>query len=352
MVRKLIFEVREKKITAKEILYNDIYVKNSFDMEVILSSFGAGIKSIKIKDKDGKLKEMTLCPEDEDLFYFVYHGKTIGRTSGRIKDATFSLDGKVAHLDKNNFNTDNLHGGKEGLNRKNFTYKVSSLKDHLDVIFTYFSKDQEGGYFGNVNIKVTYRIFDFENKIQIIYDATSDCKTLLNLTNHAYFNLSGDPFICANGQRLYIAASKYGALSKNLIVEDIVPVTKEMDFRTPHLIKDYIDEASLHQVTNGYDHPYFLDKPGLDYLAAKLYSKESGIALEVRTTYPCVIFYSNSKSNKPFIVNGVDYSLLSACCLECQFHPDGIHQEKERNGVFSQDNHYHEVIEYSFFVEG
>lgn len=351
MVIKLIFEVRENKIESKNIIYNDIFLKNNLGMEMILSSLGAGIKSIKVNDKDGISKEMTLCPTDEELFYFVFHGKTIGRTSGRIKDATFEIDGKVAHLDKNNFNTDNLHGGREGLHKKNFRYNIIPSKDYIDVKFSYFSKDQENGYFGNVNIVVTYRFFNEENKCQIIFEGTTDCKTLLNLTNHAYFNLSGDPFTNVNNHVLYIGASKYGALSKHLIVEKKVPVTREMDFRTPHMISDFIDKESLHQVTNGYDHPYFLDHPGLENLAASLYSKESGIKLEVRTSYPCVVFYSSGKSNKPFIVNGIDYSLLSSCCLECQFHPDGIHQEKERNGVFSTEKPYREIIQYEFILE-
>ena len=331
--------------------YSNIHLKNQSNMEVILSSLGAGIKSIKVPDYKNQLQEVTLCPVDEDLYPKIYHGKTVGRTAGRIKGATFTIDGRTANLEKNNFNEDNLHGGKAGFNSKLFTCQIKETKDFTDVIFSYFSKDLEGGYFGNVNVDVTYRIFENENVIKVMFDATSDCKTLLNLTNHAYFNMSGNLFDSVHKQVLYLNASKYGVLNQRLIIENIEDVTKEMDFRTPHLIGDYILSKPLQTYTNGYDHPFFLDSEGMDKVQAYLYSPSSRIKMEVRTTYPCIVVYSNGQVFGPYIRNGIDYSKMSACCLECQFHPDGIHALKERNGVFDQNHPYHEEIEFKFLVE-
>lgn len=344
----MFIEKRECSINKFNIQYTTIKFVNQNNMEVILSSFGAGIKSIKVFDKNHNLKEMTLCPEDERMYYYVPHGKTIGRTSGRIRNATFKIDGRVALLEKNNFGKDNLHGGKEGLSHKNFDYQIRSYQDYCEVIFHYFSKDQEGGYFGDVDIKVTYQIKEQGNVIRIIFDGTCDCKNLLNLTNHTYFNISGNPFSPVGEQELFINASHYGDLSKRLIVKSIKPVCKELDFRNPHLIGDYIDSEFLSSKTNGYDHHFFLDREDINTLSASLKSNESGIKLNIYTSYPCIVLYAPKRSEKSFIIDGIDYSLLSSCCLECQFHSDGIHRLKNRNGVFTPEKPYHEIIEFHF----
>ncbi len=344
----MIIEEKSCIIDKFNLQYNVIKLVNQNNMEVILSSLGAGIKSIKVFDKNHILKEMTLCPEDETMYYFVPHGKTIGRTSGRIANATFKIDDRVALLEKNNFGKDNLHGGKEGLSHKNFDYQINTYQDYSEVVFHYFSKDQEGGYFGNVDIKVTYQIKEKENVIRIIFDGTSDCKNLLNLTNHTYFNISGNQFSSVGDQELFINASRYGDLSKRLIVKSIKPVSKEFDFRKPHLIGDYIDSEILSNKTNGYDHHFFLDKEDINTLSASLKSNESGIKLDVYTSYPCIVLYAPKRSKKSFIIDGIDYSLLSSCCLECQFHSDGIHKLNNRNGVFTPESPYHETIEFHF----
>lgn len=340
----MIITIDSHKITKFDVAYKTIKLINKNKMEVILSSFGAGIKSIKVLDCSNHLQEITLCPENEILYYYSPNGKTIGRTAGRILNATFTIDGRTALLDKNNFKKDNLHGGRDNLSRKVFSYQINEFDDYVDVIFNYFSPDGEGGYFGNVDIKVTYRVFENEDNLMIIFDAKSDCKTLLNLTNHMYFNLSGNPFNSIFNHQLFMKAKHYGDLSKRMIVKRIIPVTKEFDFTTPHLIGDYIYSELVNKVTNGYDHQFFLENHQINDCVASLTSYESGIKMDVYTSYPCIVFYTGGSEKRSFVVDGVDYSKLSSCCLECQFHPDGIHKQKDRNGVFDEEHPYHEEI--------
>ncbi len=331
--------------------YMNIRLINASGMEIILTSYGAGIRSLRIPDKKGTPKEVVFTPENEKMYRLVYHGKTIGRTSGRIENATFTIDDKTAQLDKNNFSRDNLHGGKSGLNFRVFGYEILKNSDYCDVRFSYLSPDGEGGYFGNVLIEVTYRIYERKSRVQIIYRGKSDCRTLLNLTNHSYFNLSGDLFSPIQKQKLYINASAYGELNERLIAEKIVPVDETMSFKTPHSIGEHIEDEALHRFTNGYDHPYFLDDIGVEHLAAFLKSDDSGLKMEVRTSYPCIVFYSNGQGLKNFVLDGVDYSLFSACCLECQYHPDGIHRSVDNCGIFDENHPYRETIDLTFIAE-
>ena len=331
--------------------YENIRLNNTTGMEVVLSSVGAGIKSIKVPTLDGSQKEMTFVPAGDDEFPFVYHGKTIGRTSGRIKGATFTLGNKTAILDKNNFGQDNLHGGKRSFNSFLFSLDTKETKDYTDVIFKYHSPDGENGFFGTIDVTITYRVFENENSVRIFFDGQADQLVLMNLTNHAFFNLAGDPTSPIDDQILYINASKYTRLGKTLLCESIDEVTKEFDFRTPHRIGEYNRSTPLQTVTKGYDHPFFLDESGMDKLAASLYSKESGVKLEVRTTYPCCVIFSPTNPFTDIKREGIDYSKVRTCCIECQFFPDAVHMFKERNGVFDENHPYHEETEFKFILE-
>ena len=314
-----------------------------------LTNLGAAIREIRVPDKYGNIKTVTLSPVKDEEFLNAYHGKTIGRTAGRITGAKFTIDGKTANLERNNCGEDNLHGGSCGFHTVKFGCEVKQGREYSDIIFKYTSPDGESGYFGNVNIKVTYRVYDEKNVFRIIYDGTSDTKTLLNLTNHVYFNVSGNLEESVKEQKLYINAPKVGKLSERLTVEEIVPVTEEMNFKTPHKIGDFIYRDNVQKYTKGYDHPYFLAPHKFEDLAASLYSKISGICLEIRTTYPCIVFYADGQADTRVEVmqDRYDEQYLAAC-LECQYHPDGIHQSPENCGIVSPEHPYHEEIEYKF----
>lgn len=307
---------------------------NSAGMEISLGSLGAGIAGIKVPDRSGGLREV-IKPSGSG-YGGEYNGLTVGRTAGRIADAEFEIDGRTAKLDKNNFNTDNLHGGFSGLNKKVFNAETISKSEFTDVKFGCVSCDGEGGYFGNVRFSIIYRIYERRNRLTIIFEAVPDCKTLINLTNHAYFNLSGDTSEDIKNHILYLGASYVGKPDERLIVRKTEKVSPKFDFRIPRKIGDYISDSEVAGITGGYDHPYFLDDRG--GTAGWLYSEKSGIKLEVKTSYPCVVLYSDNEDGNKSV------------CLECQYHPNGIHINPSDCGICTPEKPYSEFTEFEFKI--
>ncbi len=340
--------ITESKIKSIEV----ISFENRTGLKITLSPLGASVYGIEVPDNGGKRRIVTLTPDNEETFAKKFYGKTVGRTAGRIENAVFDIDGKHAELEKNNFGTDNLHGGSAGLHAIKFKCDSKQTPEYTDAVFTYFSPNGEGGYFGNVNITVTYRIYESENRFVVIYDASADTKTLLNLTNHVYLNLSGDLRETVEGHIFYLNASRVGKLNERLIAKGIEPVSKESDFTVPHKIGDYINSAKLQSNTCGYDHPFFLNERGLSSKACELYSESSGINLTVATTYPCVVVYTNGKPRADMTaVGGKKDVKYLAVCLECQYHPDGIHACPDDCGILSPEKPYHEETEFTFTVK-
>lgn len=314
-----------------------ITLKNSTGLVLSLSALGAGIVSVKLPDKDGVLRELTRLPDSG--YGKEYHGLTIGRTSGRIENAEFSIDGRNAKLEKNNYGVDNLHGGSTGFHSKTYSMAVKRGTEYTDVVFKCVSPDGEGGYFGNVKLTVTYRVYENENRFAIYFDAVPDTKTLLNITNHVYWNMSGDLREPSTEQIVYINASRVGDLNERLIVQKIVDVPEQFDFRTPKKPGLFINDEFVQRYTHGYDHPFFLDGRGTDKTACSMYSSLSGIKLTVKTTYPCVVVY------------GDNHEGYKAMCFECQYHPDGIHACPKDCGVCTAEHPYKEQTEYFFDVD-
>ena len=332
--------------------YTDVTLENAAGLQLTLCSLGASIRDIRVPDAEGTTRSVILRPADETLFAANYYGKTIGRTSGRIEGATFRLGDKTAKLDKNNRGTDNLHGGAEGFHAKVFDTEVHSGADYTDVVFSLFSPDGEGGYFGNVHATVTYRVWENAATFRILYDCTADEPTLLNLTNHVYLNVGGDLRESAKEQTLQIRASQVSKFNDRLIVEKFIPVPPELDFRTAHKIGDFVYSETVQRYTNGYDHVYMLDTHGIQDTACVVESEKSGIRLEIATTYPCTVFYANSMPKEDMAVYpcGEDQQYL-ALCLECQYNSAGIFMTPENCGVTTTEKPFHEETEYRFTVK-
>lgn len=314
-----------------------ICLANSAGMEITLCALGAGIMSIKLGDRDGIVREFTkLTPKG---YGAGHNGVTVGRTSGRIANAEFTIDGRIARLDKNNFGVDCLHGGCDALRKRVFALECRCGDEYTDAIFTYFSPDGEGGFFGNVDISVTYRVYERENRFAILFHAVPDCKTLINLTNHVYLDVSGDLRESSTEHELYLNADRVGVLNERMLASGIIPVPETFDFRTSHKIGKYIASEDVQRYAGGYDHPFFLARTGLDTPACVLYSHLSGVRLTVSTTYPCVVLYTDNKAD------------CQSVCLECQYPSDGIHSSPEHCGVCSPESPYDEAIEYKFSID-
>lgn len=170
-----------------------ITLKNKLGMVVTCYTMGAGLVNIEVPDRNGAFKKILICPTPDSEYIRLpgQYGKPAGRTAGRIAPKIFSLDGKEYEIDKGIEGPFALHGGKECLSMKHFDFKKTIDKKTSSVLFTHLSPDGEGGFPGNLQIKITFTLMNDENRLVIHHEATTDKKTLCNLTNHAYFNLSG-----------------------------------------------------------------------------------------------------------------------------------------------------------------
>ena len=303
----------------------DLYVlTNKNGMEVCLTNFGGRIVSVMVPDRDGALKDVVLG-FDSIQDYFKYptdFGASIGRYANRIKDGKITIDGETIQLPRNNYGHC-LHGGMKG-----WQYKVYDARriDSSTVVMTLHSPDGDENFPGNVTATVTFRLRD-DNSIHIGYEAETDKKTIINMTNHSYFNLSGDASRSILDDVLYLNADAFTPVDSTFMTTgEIRPVAgTPMDFTTPKAIAADMD-MSDGQVKNGngYDHNWVLNTKGdMTRVAARLTSPASGITLEVYTDEPGLQVYSgNFLDGSVKGKRGIAYRQRAAVCLETQHYPD------------------------------
>lgn len=327
-------------------------ITNKSGASVSLSSFGATITSIKVPDKNGKLTDVTqgynsVTPYEKSP---VGHaGGTIGPCANKINNGTFKLGQKEYKLDCNkDKGKTHCHGGKEGLDVKNWNAQI--LKDW--VKFTYTKKDMEGGYPANVKMSVTYK-FDNDNNLSIKYEAETDNDTILNLTNHSYFNLDGAENAQENSVMEHSVqlpnSSKYTPVNEIAIPTGEIKSVEgtEFDFRAPKKLSE--------MNKNGYDQNFVIDNYDGKTLmeAANIKSQKSGISLKVLTDLPGFQFYTANnlgKSEQPLGKHAKRYEKHSAFCVEPQFFPDAINTFDEKP-VLKKGEKYNRTIIYSFNTE-
>ena len=349
-----------EKTGEKATLYT---ITNKNGASVDLSTFGATIIGIKVPDKDGKLTDVTqgydnVTPYEKSP---VGHaGGTIGPYANKINNGEFELNGKTYKLycNKDNGKT-HSHGGIDGFDVKNWSAK--ELPDGVE--FTYFKKDMENGYPANVETKVTYK-FDNDNKLHIKFSATTDADTILNLTNHTYFNLDGAHNTLENSVLDHIVTLPN---SSNITVNNEIAVpTGEIrpvkdtpfDFSTPHKIGDVINsEDAQIKIGAGFDQNYVVD----DYDGTKLIevadvkSEKTGINLKVSTNLPGFQFYTANhlgKSTQPNGKLGSRYEKRSAFCVEPQIFPNAINTPNfKEKGILRNGEIFNKEIIYAFSID-
>ena len=299
-------------------------LKNQQGMIVQLTNYGGKLVSIIVPDRDGNLADVCLGYESaEDYLNGIASlGATMGRVTNRIANAQFTLDGVTYQLAKNN-GEHTIHGGASG-----FRYKVWDAKqlDDQNVELSYFSEDGEEGFPGNLTLKVLFSVTN-DNELKLIYHATTDKPTVINFTNHAFFNLVG----AGNGDildhELRVNAEEFTPVDETAIptgeIRDVAGTP--LDFREFTRVGDRID-ADYDQLkyVGGYDHNYVINKDG-DALAmaALLYEPVSGRVMEVKTTEPGIqVYTANSLSGEDVGKGGKAYGKWSSICLETQHFPD------------------------------
>lgn len=298
-------------------------IQNGKGMEIKVSDYGAALVQVRVPDKEGRLLDVVLGYDDVQGYEAgnAFFGATIGRVANRIGNGEFQLGGRTYELTRND-GQNTLHGGRDFYNKR--IWKTG--EDHVEFLLDSPSGDQ--GFPGNVKISVTYTLTK-DNEIKIQYRAVPDADTLINLTNHSYFNLSGHASGTVLAQEVMLDADAYArADSQSIPTGEIVPVSgTPMDFRQLKPIGAEIDEAyEALEFGKGYDHNWVLNKKGYRK-AAFMRSKESGIAMEVYTDLPGLQFYTANFVDHEKGKEGAVYNMRQAACFETQYFPDAVHKD-------------------------
>ena len=290
-------------------------------------TYGAAIVSLRTPDREGHLGNIVLG-FDSPAPYLAgvpYFGATVGRYANRIAGGRFVLDGKSYELAHND-GPNSLHGGTRGFDKRIWQAQVLPSATAVALRLTYLSAAGEEGYPGELTAHVTYRLQD-DDRLAIDYDATTSAATPINLANHAYFNLSGDPHRSILDHVLTIRASRFTPVDARLIpTGELRPVENtSFDFRVPNSIGSRIESQDEQlRLGHGYDHNWVLDKavPEAMAVAALLSDPVSGRTLQIETTQPGLQFYSgNFLDGKP-AGRGTVFGFRTGLCLETQHFPD------------------------------
>ncbi|MDR0962817.1 MAG: galactose mutarotase [Mediterranea sp.] len=329
-------------------------LKNKAGMEVCITNYGGRIVSIMVPDKNGVMQDVVLG-FDSIADYTTKQsdfGASIGRFANRINQGQFTLDDVTYQLPRNNFGH-SLHGGFRGWQYQ--PYSANQI-DGTTLEVTRLSPDGDQQYPGTVTAKVLFHLTE-DNALDIKYSATTDKKTIINMTNHSYFNLSGDPTKIITDNILYVNADSYTPMDRtSMPIGEIAPVADTpMDFRTPKVVGKEIDQTDFEQIRNGsgYDHNWVLNTAGdVTKLAAKLTSPVSGITMEVYTNEPGVQVYSgNFLDGRTVGKKGVVYQKRAGICLETQHYPDSPNRPEWPSTVLEPGQTYHSECIYKFGIE-
>lgn len=333
----------------------NLYVlKNNNGMEVTITNYGGRIVSVMVPDKDGNFKDVVLGFDNIDDYTAVDNnfGATIGRYGNRIANGKINISGVEYQLPQNNFGH-TLHGGPEGYHNKVFNVLHS---DNKSLVLTYLSEDGEEGFPGNLDVKVTMTLTD-DNAVDIQYEAVTDKETVVNLTNHSYFNLSGDANNSILNDVLMINADSFTPVDDTFMTTGEIATVEgtPMDFRTPTPIGERIDDYEYEQLKfgDGYDHNWVLNTAGdVSKLAATVYSPESGIQLEVYTDEPGVQVYTgNFLTGADTGKYGAVYGKRNAICLETQKYPDTPNKPDWPSAFLAPGDTYTSRCIYKFSVK-
>lgn len=321
------------------------YLKNN-GMQAAITNYGGRIVNLIVPDKNGKQTDVIIGPGNyKDLYHTKdFFGAIIGRYGNRIANGKFMLDEKQYILPQNNGNN-TLHGGPDGF--YNVMWDGEQASDS-SLQLTYFSKDGEMGFPGNMDVKVTYTITT-DHALKIEYEATTDKKTVCNLTNHAYFNLNGSGTI--NNHTLMINADAYTPVDSTLIPfgkHELVDNTP-FDFRKATTIGARVNDKNTQlQYGLGYDHNFVINDSGYRK-AAEVIGDKSGIIMQIFSEEPGLQFYSGNfmKGEKPMKQNTKD-EYRTAFCLETQHFPDAPNQPAFPSTILNKGEVYKTVTVYQF----
>ncbi len=327
-----------------------IYVftlKNSKNISVKILSYGGIIKEINTPDKNGEFKNIVLGYDNLEFYKNdkSYLGSIIGRFANRIENGIFKIDEITYNLTKNN-DQNHLHGGFSGFDKAIWIAKTQQNINSVSLILKYISKDMEEGYPGNLKTSVSYTLSN-DNELEIEYSASTDKKTIINLTNHSYFNLSGKRKTIYD-HKLKVNSKQYIPVKNNLIpIGDFKNViSTPFDFNDFKKIGKEIESNNQQlDIGNGYDHCWVLNKKYNEYgLSASLYDENSGRLLEIYTDQPGIQVYSGNYLSDHFIKG-------QGICLETQHYPDSPNQKNYPSTILEPNKKYFSKTSFRFLVK-
>ncbi|MFD0050726.1 aldose epimerase family protein [Actinomycetes bacterium NPDC127524] len=328
-------------------------IKNNRGMSITCLNYGCIITEIKTPDRSGKLENIVLGFDsiEEYIEHSPYFGAIVGRVAGRIKEGEFELDGTSYTLAKNDGNQ-HLHGGIKGFSNTFWNASLFEREDASGITFTRISADGEEGYPGNLKVAVTYSLND-ENEFTIETRAETDQKTLINTTNHTYFNLSGEIKRNVEEHMLTLKSEQFLELD-----EELLPTGKLLDVEgTPFDFRkerQLFEEKAYRHPQNlvaggGFDTPFCLSENNNREI--HLADPESGRTLTIETNQPGVVVYTSNMLEGDFSIRGVKASNHLAICLETQGLPDAIHHSNFPSIVLDKNEEYRSLTKYVFSVQ-
>jgi aldose 1-epimerase len=325
----------------------DLYTLTSDAVEARIMTYGARIVSIKTADRDGKMGDVVLGYSALDGYLAdgsTYFGAVVGRYGNRIANGSFKIDGQEYHVPINN-NGQSLHGGTMGFDK--LVWQAHVIAGGVEM--TLVSKDGDQGFPGTLTAHVRYSLH--HNALRIDYSVSTDKTTVVNLTNHAYFNLAGSGTIL--GHELTLPADHYTPVTKVLIPTGELPTVEgtPFDFRKSTAIGARIGQENEQlKIAGGYDHNWVLrGKNGEIKTAARVYEPASGRVLTVTTTEPGVQFYSgNFLDGTKFGKAGESHAKNSGLCLETQHYPDSPHQPSFPTTLLKPGETRHSMTTFTF----
>ncbi len=333
-------------------LRTGLFILNNEDgMEVCITNYGARLVSWMVPDKNGVMDDVVLGFSSLDAYlqaHEVYHGATIGRYANRIANGKFTLDDKEYILNQNN-GTNSLHGGPGGFHSK--VWEVLSFSD-TEIKMHLLSPAGDEGFPGNLDVTLTYALNE-AGELSILFEATTDAKTVVNLTHHSFFNLAGEGSGTINDHLLFIEADSYNPVNEDLIPTGIEPVENTpFDFREMRPIGSLLDtHHEQFEKAGGYDHNFVLNRFNRDRInwVAEVRDPKSGRSMKVFTNEPGLQFYGGNfldgsdkgKSGKP-------YKKRTAFCLETQHFPNSPNNENFPSVVLYPGQMYKSACIYKF----